>query len=454
VIAALMLYGLVIATCLAIAALAAERVARVVGRPLRWVWVGALVALVALLAAIPLRRVAVVPATESVPEPAVRTSITADILFSASRRVPPVAGEVLGAAWLVASGGLALLLVGVHVRYRRLRARWPMIELGGHVVRVAPSDGPAVLGTVRPEIVVPRWLLDCRPAEQRMVVAHEAEHVSAGDPALLTVAWVVAIAMPWNLPVWWIVSRLRLAVELDCDARVLGAGTPAGDYANVLIDIAAEHAGLRLAAPAFLGFPTHLHRRLTAMYADSVRFRSLRAAAASAVAVAALVAACGTELPSSLDSLDAAAAERLARQSGAIGDSVVFTVDGVRVSPDEAKLVPASRIARVETVRGSGGQASTISVWTVDSMVVSRNVEPTGSWLIDDRPVTIQRRTSNSGPFKGLVILDGKRFDPATMGQIKASSIESVEVLRGAAARRFYPEPASEFGVIIITTKR
>ncbi|MFP4622689.1 MAG: M56 family metallopeptidase, partial [Gemmatimonadota bacterium] len=49
-------------------------------------------------------------------------------------------------------------------------------------VRVAPAAGPAVMGLRCPEIVVPAWLLEASPEEQRLVVLHEREHLRAGVP--------------------------------------------------------------------------------------------------------------------------------------------------------------------------------------------------------------------------------------------------------------------------------
>jgi hypothetical protein len=41
---------------------------------------------------------------------------------------------------------------------------------------------------------------------------------------VLGVALLVAVLVPWNLPVWRQLRRLRLAMEVDCDARVLRGG--------------------------------------------------------------------------------------------------------------------------------------------------------------------------------------------------------------------------------------
>ena len=35
---------------------------------------------------------------------------------------------------------------------------------------------------------------------------------------------MAVVLMPWNLPLWWQWRRLRFAIEVDCDARVLASG--------------------------------------------------------------------------------------------------------------------------------------------------------------------------------------------------------------------------------------
>ncbi len=47
----------------------------------------------------------------------------------------------------------------------------------------------------------------------------------------------VIAAVPWNLPLWWQWRRMRQAVEMDCDARVLRTGADANAYAKVLLAV-------------------------------------------------------------------------------------------------------------------------------------------------------------------------------------------------------------------------
>jgi beta-lactamase regulating signal transducer with metallopeptidase domain len=472
---ALILYGLVVSACVAVAALAAERIARLLRRPLRWIWAAALVTIVVLLSAVPLRRAshddASTPGRAAV---TVSTLPTFDLVSAANRRLPLVAGNILGVTWLVVSGALLVLLVGVHVRNRSLRGQWPVAQIEGSSVLVAPRDGPAVMGLLRPHIVVPRWLLDRPLAEQRIVVAHETQHLRAGDPVLLAVAWIVAAAMPWNAALWWIVSRLRLAVELDCDARVLGAGTPARAYGNLLIDVAAEHAGLGFAAPALLSPPSHLQRRLTAMYANSHRFTPLRGVAALAVCAAALLIACNAELPTSseIEAMDAKEVVRTAQRFGAIGDSLVFRVDGKIVRADSAREIPASDIERVDVVRGNRGQKAEVHLYTLKGTAVEREGEMSiiagkleavaDKSLGDEKPgdptkmsvKIVESAKLDLSVFQGLVFVDGQRVDPSIIGKLDRNSIASIEVVKGARARQTFQDPAAANGVISITTRK
>jgi len=65
-----------------------------------------------------------------------------------------------------------------------------------------------------------------------MVIAHEQSHLAAHDPLLLIVALFLLVLMPWNLPLWWQLHRLRYAIEVDCDSRVLRGASIASNTAK------------------------------------------------------------------------------------------------------------------------------------------------------------------------------------------------------------------------------
>jgi hypothetical protein len=88
------------------------------------------------------------------------------------------------------------------------------------------------------------------------VIAHERSHLGAYDTQLLTIAVCLLACMPWNLMLWWQLRRLRLAIEIDCDARVLSLGYPVARYSETLIAVgerqSASYAMTRYGSKSFL----------------------------------------------------------------------------------------------------------------------------------------------------------------------------------------------------------
>jgi beta-lactamase regulating signal transducer with metallopeptidase domain len=140
---------------------------------------------------------------------------------ASGRKGPIVSDRVLGSAWLAASALFALGLVATQRRLRRRLGVCPSRVVDGERVLVSPDFGPAVVGVVRPQIVLPEWALAMHESDRRIIVAHETEHRQAHDPLLAAVALIVVVALPWNAALWWQLRRLRLAIEIDCDRRVV-----------------------------------------------------------------------------------------------------------------------------------------------------------------------------------------------------------------------------------------
>jgi len=295
-----LLYVLLVGTLLAFAALSIDGVLRRTALPTRWVWITALGGIVALAILAPRReptpsafkvraRVAAPANVQALPKTstgviakiaATRDAIVESVsstLAQASVRTPKEALLPLVTVWLLLSGSVLSVLVIVSRRANRARRIWPLRDVHGTPVRIAHATGPAVIGFARPEIVVPSWLLERTPDEQRLVIVHEREHVKARDQLLLAGGWLVAALLPWHPAVWWSLSRLRLAIELDCDARVLHRGVQPRPYGSLLIDIAGQSAGHRIGALALADRTSHLERRLLAMKHSRTRFARYRA---------------------------------------------------------------------------------------------------------------------------------------------------------------------------------
>src|SRR6266481_2072595 len=156
---------------------------------------------------------------------------------------------------------LAVLVAsGAHLFWRK--RRWSLGTVGGTSVYLASDVGPAVVGLIRPRIVVPAWLTQSSAREQAAVVAHEQSHLDAHDPALLTVALCLLVFMPWNLPLWWQLRRLRYAIEVDCDARVLRGGHDATQYGETLIAIGQRQSAFIGAVAAMSESKSFLEERI------------------------------------------------------------------------------------------------------------------------------------------------------------------------------------------------
>ena len=380
-----LVYALMIGALIAVATSALASLAQSRRWPTRWLWLASLAATLLVLAvaararpADRMRSVAesfVVPTNPDAGSPSqtllvmigdaqtlVASALHAGVA-TVARQLPPWLPGALAALWFVASvGGLGTLAL-VHLRLRRARSSWVDTELHGHQVRVAPWEGPAVIGILHPVIVVPRWLLARDADEQRLVLEHEAEHVRARDHLMLGAACVAVACMPWHPAAWWSLARLRLAIELDCDARVLRRGTPPRFYGEMLIDLAGQCSGFRVGATALADKTSHLERRLLAMKPITPRNRSLRTGVLCATAALSLVAACEARVPTSaeIQSMDVASAERSAMKSGLIdgmhGGPTEFYVNGAKVSAAEAHAIAPNDIATVDVQRAANDKA-------------------------------------------------------------------------------------------------
>src|SRR5439155_2129483 len=306
-IAAWMLYCVAIAVLFVVVGEALERALHLAGRATRWAWVAALVASYVVPAAAWLRP----SAFGALPVPLAQP-VVAGLAATGAPSDPQQVGGALPAtpsfslgdldatltwAWGLSSAALLLSLGVAALRLAALRRGWRSASVDGWAVLVSDNVGPAVAGLWRPRVVLPEWALRLGEAERRLMLAHEDEHVRARDPCLLVAATAALLLAPWNPVVWWQVRRLRLAVEMDCDARVLARAGDAPAYGELLRRVVQRRARLPLGAPA-LGEPvSFLGRRIGRMATGLPRWRWPAAIAATSVAVAAVIAACEAPRP-------------------------------------------------------------------------------------------------------------------------------------------------------------
>jgi beta-lactamase regulating signal transducer with metallopeptidase domain len=264
------------------------------------------------------------------------------------RRVPPAATRAMLAGWLGLSTTLLLIFVVVNRRFVRARRSWPSHSLHGTAVRVAPGVGPAVLGFLRADIVVPQSLLARSDEDQRLILSHEREHVRTRDHLLLGGAWLCTIVFPWHPAVWYLTNRVRLAIELDCDARVLRGGASPRSYGALLIDMAARQSAVRIGALALVDGPSHLERRIRAMQWTRGRLSRGRGLVLGATSGLLVLAACEAKLPTSADiaAMDVASAQKTAAKAGFVRTrsehDADYFINGVKASEGQANALEGS----------------------------------------------------------------------------------------------------------------
>ena len=316
-------YAVQVGLCVSALAWSAEVVARLLARPRRFIWLGAAIFSTGLAVRAALVSPAAPAPVQSVGLPSLEIFQTS--VLTAQQRVPPVPIGYIAGLWVLATLLVGFSFAATSWRLRRSSRGWPMTDLHGHRVRVAPSTGPLVLGLLRPEIVLPRWVLARPPDEQSVIVSHEVEHLNAGDQNLLAVGCLAAALMPWNPACWIMLARLRLAIEIDCDARVLRSGVSPRSYGSLLVDVAESSSPLLLGTMGLAARSSHLRSRILAMQSRRFNHPIMRGAAAALVGLVSFLAACESRMPTAVDiaRMDAAAAERAAPTIGLTRDSSV-----------------------------------------------------------------------------------------------------------------------------------
>jgi TonB family protein len=303
-IATWMIAATLFAVLLGLAALAIERALRLLGRQSRAPWAFALAGAVMwpVLAPIGARIfVASLPAA-GLAQVSAAPSAARAITDGLGALPPDWAARADAAVLILWACVSVVLLARLALAFRALRrleraAKHDVVE--GVPVLVTDSLGPAVFGMRQPRLIVPHWLLDLDAPLRALVLRHEQEHCRARDPQL-TLAVAVALAlMPWNAGVWWIARRLRLALELDCDVRVMRAAGDPQRYGKLLLFIAQRQSQTRL-APMLAESNSHLSQRITAMNASRPSKPVTRVAICVLVAGAALVFACSPRIGSDL----------------------------------------------------------------------------------------------------------------------------------------------------------
>lgn len=309
-IASWMLNSLLVGGFVCIAAVAAERIVGMWNGPRRLVWVAAM----AITLVVPARL-----ATNRQPlrERSVAAVTRAERAAVGTRRKPPVTAEPAllmrirsyeyqfakrmerpaRVVWVATSTLFAAAFLFATLRVRRERRTWTETKVGGHPVLVTPDVGPALVGFLDPRIVVPRWALDLGPLERQFMLHHELEHLGAEDPRLLMIAGLLLVVFPWNAALWWMRQRLRLAIEIDCDTRVVQTCGAPREYGLFLLAVGERRTRSLPLAASLAERRSFLERRIRAMTTQRPRYRLLASLPLAAICAGAMTLAAQTPQP-------------------------------------------------------------------------------------------------------------------------------------------------------------
>lgn len=450
-----MLYATAIGGLAFITALALEHLLGIWSLPRRAAWVLAMAVTVALplwLATRPATRGRTPTNARFTERPVAGGAVRATPSRSVARRSVPWRLRVMRwslrfdrrtrTAWTAGSVAVGLTFIAAYASMLRRRRAWREDMLHGHRVLMTNDVGPAVIGFLRPRIVIPEWALSLPHTERRLMLDHELEHVNASDPKLLLFAGVVLVLFPWNAALWLMTRRLRLAIEIDCDARVVRGTDAADEYGLFLVAVGERRAhGLFLAA-SLAERRSSLERRIHAMTSLRPRYPILASVPFVALALGATLLAAQTPTPPAAAGgviarttmRDTALAANLIRLSNtdvraiiaqhhpaiANGTAIENTVNIVLASTGEVVTTRAVNVTEAPVARGGGGVMSVRAVRAVPTEVRTERA-----------PTIAQRDTARTAPlywqFGGIRIdrslINGYVTSRYSAGEVSANAV-------------------------------
>lgn len=340
----------------------------------------------------------------------VAPAFAAEPLAGALNLQPPVVEAGIGfdqAPWLVLVWvlGVGVSLAVLAWRQDRFVRSLGLLRREAGVYRAqAAGIGPAVVGALRPRIVVPSDFEARFNAEERVVVlAHEQVHFHRGDPLVNALVAIVRCVCWFNPLVHIAAFHLRLDQELACDAAVIARfPTARRRYAEAMLKTQLAP----MAAPLACYWPArsvHPMKRRIAMLKDASPHGLRRLAGALLVASLSLGAGftAWAAQPVRIETVVTVARADVAE----IADPIVAGSDLNRYTPGEGTpLVRAARrgdLAMVERLLNLGADvnraapgdgnpliaAAASGRLDVATLLVARGADVNGFVLGDETPL-------------------------------------------------------------------
>ena len=166
-------------------------------------------------------------------------------LASQARRLLDARGAILFVVWLAGACTLAGCIVAGHIRLRRIVRRESLVtdrrildlleecqrQMGTRgpvgVIATDAIDSPALLGFVRPRLLLPRaTIAELSPEALRHVFLHELAHLRRDDIVIGYLTTLLQVLHWFNPLVVLAFKRMRADQEMVCDALAMSALPP------------------------------------------------------------------------------------------------------------------------------------------------------------------------------------------------------------------------------------
>lgn len=203
-----------------------------------------------------------------------------------------------------------------------------------------------------------------------------------------------------------------------------------------------------------------------------IRLGRTRAALLGVTALVAVVAACEARVPTSAEIQDAdvAAIERKARDANLLDKQAMLTeyrIDGREATAKEVHALKPIDVAGVEVSKDGG--TNRVYVNTMKETAGQQMVGGRARTLLPSKVAGAALHVDSTKPsadtlvmlpsrtkFDGLYIIDGEIASEEQFGRLTKAPdrIESIEIIKGEAALRAWPNAKARNGVIRVTTKK
>jgi len=248
--------------------------------------------------------------------------------------------------WLVGVVTLSVRLFGGWLSTRRLRsdgarpappewiaamerlARRLGAGAGVRLLISARVDVPAVLGWLRPVVLLPLGAVCGLPAEQvEALLAHELAHIRRSDYLINLMQGVAEVMLFYHPAVWWVSRQIRVERELCCDDLAVEASGDVLTYARALAGLESSRLSKESLVMAATGH--HLAARIRRLIEPHPRAHAISAPGAAWVLTTLLLVGLGTVAIGNPRNQHAGLASRSAEQYPVIDRNQIW-VDTVR----------------------------------------------------------------------------------------------------------------------------